>query len=185
MARGVGYPSEVYEAAFELWAFYCDQNPKKTSARLAAQETPVPWTVVRYWAVQHHWHERRRERLRNEVPGLHYLNLVHLAYGSTEGFMSLRSVARGEQRNVSQVAVRNEIAASIALVDRAGYAPRHVDVSGQRRPDIPSIAQDLELGDDQVAAMILGQYIDVPALGDGRERANEEVGVVEEHSPAE
>jgi hypothetical protein len=162
--RLISWTEDVYLAAFELWAFIHDGNCRAVARSLAADGHPVPARTVRYWADRHNWPNRKLERLGQDLPGLHRLNLAHLAYGSTEGFRRLRQVARGESRDVAPSIVRNEVNAAVMLIDRAGYAPRHIDSGGQHRPNLPAIAQDLELGDEDVAALILGSYTAEPIV---------------------
>lgn len=158
------WSEDVYRAAFELWAFIHDGNCRAVARSLEADGHAVPPRTVAWWAERHNWPNRKLERLGQDVPGLHRLNLAHLAYGSTEGLRTLRATARGDNLHIASSQVRNMINAAAMLIDRAGYAPRHIDGTNQRRPHLPSIAQDLELGDDEVAALILGSY--VPAIGE-------------------
>ena len=178
MAGKVGYPAEVYRAAFELWAFVFDGNGKKTADRLAAEGTPVPLRTVQYWASQHDWEAKKRDELRTALPGIHRLNLAHLVHGSLEGFRTLREIARHDDNTIDAAHNRNRITASIALIDRAGYATRHDSGAGQHRPNLPALAADLDMSDDDLAAALLGYY-QPDALPTGERASDPEPAIID------
>lgn len=153
------YADEIKALALDLWALKANQNASEVSRLLKSGEygepVDVPRETVAYWSRAYDWAAQAEQRLVDLAPALRGRTVSNVVISAHSGSAYLRRVTDGDEDHpdISEIvgddtlsvidkqlriearikahalARKDRIAASIAMIDRAGLSP-----TGKRDP---------------------------------------------------
>ncbi len=129
-AVGTRYTDEVRQTAFELWAFECDRNQRRTAARLTELLEPgesVPTSqIIGYWVRTQGWDIKADQAIANLAPNLRARQLSRLIMLGNDALSTYSTVltggAEGEEKHTLQakVAVAQSVLTLLGLGTAVG-----------------------------------------------------------------
>ena len=152
---GTRYSDEVKETAFELWAFECDRNQRRTAARLKellSEGEPVPTQqVIGYWVRTGAWDLKADQAIAQFAPNLRSRQLSRLIMLGNDALATYADILTGvsdrEDRHTLQakVTVAQSVLTLLGLGTAVGKgeAPK-LSVTQEEREDLSLLSpQDL------------------------------------------
>ncbi len=116
------YPDEVKELAYQLWAFVCSRDCKKTYEALLSGDNGDPvdvsYQAIAYWAREYGWADRATRDVQSIAPDLRHQAFSELLFAGLDGARYIRRVNAGKEQPDK---VRAMLA--VAAVDRIGFSP--------------------------------------------------------------
>lgn len=144
------------EVAFQVWALFAEQSPKKTLAILEERyEITVNPSTLRQWTSRHNWRGRLRELLHDVAPTEMDRAALSLLGGAADAAAYLSAAARGEAE-----ASRDRINASIAVLDRVGFLPhtrKEAKHTGVNAAIASGDTAELSMTDEELRAIVGGR----------------------------
>ena len=144
-----------HEIAFQVWALFAGQSPKRTSEVLAEEYgiSHSPGTIST-WANRHGWKLQLRQFMQEFAPSAMDTAALNLVGGVAEAAFVLAEMVRG---NVD--ADRDRINASTALLDRVGFLPhtrREATKTGVNAVASGGENPELSMSDDELMEALRG-----------------------------
>jgi len=117
------HSEETRQLAYQVWAFVAGRSLKATQTTLRLDhEVEVPYRTLVDWTTRYQWAERADADLLAIAPDIDKQTIGELILGKLEAARCLRRAVR-EGVTKEERPSRDEIMASIALLDRTGHSP--------------------------------------------------------------
>lgn len=149
------HSEETRSLAYQVWAFVAGRSLKATQTTLRLDhEVEVPYRTLVDWTTRYQWAARADADLLAIAPDIDKQTIGELILGKLEAARCLRRAVREGVMKEDRPS-RDEIMASIALLDRTGHSP----LNRAPAPSLPKVERlpaslDLAaLSTDEVLAM--------------------------------
>ena len=117
------HSEETRSLAYQVWAFVAGRSLKATQTTLRLDhEVEVPYRTLVDWTTRYQWAARADGDLLAIAPDIDKQTIGELILGKLEAARCLRRAVR-EGVTKEERPSRDEIMASIALLDRTGHSP--------------------------------------------------------------
>lgn len=117
------HSEETRQLAYQVWAFVAGRSLKATQTTLRLDhEVEVPYRTLVDWTTRYQWAERADADLLAIAPDIDKQTIGELILGKLEAARCLRRAVREGVMKEDRPS-RDEIMASIALLDRTGHSP--------------------------------------------------------------
>ena len=143
------------DLAYQVWAFVAGRSLKGTQETLRLDhEVEVPYRTLVDWTTRYQWAERADADLLAIAPDIDKQTIGELILGKLEAARCLRRAVREGVTKEGRPS-REEIMASIALLDRTGHSPLNRAPSPQlpKAERLPASVDLAALSIDDVLAM--------------------------------
>lgn len=118
------YSDEVKQTAFELWAFECDRNQRRTAARLAQFLEPgeqVPTSqIIGHWVRTQGWDLKADQAIANLAPNLRARQLSRLVMLGNDALSTYAQVLTGEAEGEEKHTLQAKVAVAQSVLTLLG-----------------------------------------------------------------
>jgi hypothetical protein len=146
---GTRYSEEVKQTAFELWAFECDRNQKRTASRLASllepgSPCPTP-QIVGHWVRTQGWDFKADQAIAAIAPNLRARQLSRLVVLGNDALSTFAQVLSGEIEGEEKHTLQAKVAVAQNVLTLLGLG------TAQGRGDAPKLTVVQEDREDLAA----------------------------------